>query len=302
MMLYRNNAIYAVVLFAFVAVLLAEKKQKLRLFCICLLMVLGGKGALEGVQLWIGTEGRGSKVEMFSVPIQTLSRVGYYHGDELDDETYELLNQYIPEEYWSRYTPEVSDRVKDYISQKVYDSTWKNDLIGMLNAWVKIGLKYPNEYIDAFLMLNSGYWFMDDVSWAEVWGVSVEDHEGALSTYMSSVSDAIPEGIPHVSKLPRLKALLEKIVCGNSYYNWPVLSALFRPALYSWGLLFAAIGCIYIKDKKKLLVTLLPLVYLTTMFLGPVVQARYMLPLMVVLPLMFAVLVGYTGDKDNSWS
>lgn len=291
MMLYRNNAIYAVAVFAFVALLLAEKKQRLRLFCICMLMVLGGKGALEGVQLWIGTEGRGSKVEMFSVPIQTFSRVGYYHGDELDDETYELLDRYIPEEYWDKYTPAVSDSVKNYISQWVYDSTWKNDLAGMLGAWIKIGLKYPNEYIDAFMMLNSGYWFMDDVSWSEVWGVSLESHEGALSTYMSSVSDAIPEGIPHESKLPGVKAVLEQIVCGNAYYNWPVLSIFFKPALYSWGLLYAAIGCIYIKDKKKMLVTLLPLVYLATMFLGPVVQARYMLPLIVVLPLMLAVMV-----------
>ena len=291
MMLYRNNAIYAVAVFAVVSLLLAEKKQKIRLFVMCLLLVIGGKGALEGVQLWIGTEGRGSKVEMFSVPIQTFSRVGYYHGDEMDEEIYELLNHYVPEEYWNKYTPAVSDSVKNHIAQWVYDGTWKNDLDGMLSAWIKIGLQYPNEYIDAFLMLNSGYWFIDDVSWSEVWGVSIEEHMGALSTYMSSVSDAIPEGIPHESKLPGIKAILENIVCGNSYYKWPVISALFKPALYSWGLLFIAIGCIYIKDKKKLLVTALPLVYLATMFLGPVVQARYMLPLIVILPLVSAILI-----------
>lgn len=68
-----------------------------------------------------------------------------------------------------------------------------------------------------------------------------------------------------------------------------MLSVLFKPALYSWGLLLAA-ACIYARDKKELLVIALPLVYLAIMFLGPVVQARYMLPLIVVFLLMLVVL------------
>lgn len=290
MMLYRNNAVYAVAVFAVVALLLAEKKQRLRLFALCLLLAIGGKGSLEGVQLWIGTEGRGSKVEMYSVPLQQFARVGYYHGEELDEETFALLDKYMPEEYWSRYNPPLSDGVKHPIAAKgTFDEVWKDDIGGMLKAWAKIGLKYPNEYIDAFLLLNSGYWFFDDVTWAEVFGSGVEIKTGALSTYTSSTSEAIPEGIEHISKFPWLEGKLSEIVNANEFYYWPVVSNLFKPALYCWALLLTAIACIYANDKKKTMVVLLPLVYLATMFLGPVVQVRYVLPIMMVIPLMAAV-------------
>lgn len=300
MMLFRNNAIYAVGVFAVVALLLAEKKQRLRLFAICLLFVIGGKGALEGVQLAIGTEGRGSKVEMYSVPIQQLSRVGYYHGEELSEETYQLLDHYIPQKYWKRYNPALSDGVKNVLaSDNVFDSVWKDDISGMIKAWVKIGLSYPNEYIDAFLLLNSGFWFVDDVTWAEVFGSGLENRMGALSTYTSSTSEAIPEGIAHVSKFPALEALLENIVSANSFYEWPVLSNLFKPAVYCWALLLTVIACIYAGDKMKTMITSLPLVYLATMFLGPVVQVRYVLPIMVVIPVAAAVWASKDSRKEE---
>lgn len=290
MMLFRNNAIYAVAVFTVFYLILGAKKQRVRILVMCLLLVIGGKGALEGVQILIGTEGRGSKVEMYSVPIQTFSRVGYYHGDELDPETYQIVNKYIPEEYWKKYNPALSDSVKNYISAFVYNTTWAPDIPQMLVDWVKVGLKYPNEYLDAFLILNSGYWFWDDVTWAEVFGSGLEGRMGALSTYTSSTSEQIPEGIAHISKFPALERLMENMVSANCFYDWPVISGFFKPCLYCWGLLLAVLASVYAKQKKKILVTLLPLIYLATMFLGPVVQVRYVLPMIVVLPLMLGVL------------
>ena len=37
------------------------------------------------------------------------------------------------------------------------------------------------------------------------------------------------------------------------------------------------------------MIVFLPLVYLATMFLGPVVQVRYVLPIMMIIPLVAAV-------------
>lgn len=290
MMLFRNNAIYAVAVFAVVALLLAEKKQRFRLFALCLLLAVGGKCSLEGVQLAIGTEGRGSKVEMYSVPLQQFARVGYYHADTLAPETYALLDKYMPAEIWQRYNPPLSDGVKSIVGASgVFNDVWQNDIGGMLKAWVQIGLQYPNEYIDAFLLLNSGYWFLDDVTWAEAMGSGLENRMGALPTYTSSTSEVIPEGIAHESKFPWLEAKIEQIISANSFYDWPAFSNLFKPAIYCWALLLTSIACIYAKDKKKIMVVLLPLVYLATMFLGPIVQVRYVLPIMMIIPLMVAV-------------
>ena len=290
MMLFRNNALYAVAVFAIVFLIFNPKNQRVRILVMSLCLIIGGKGALEGVQLVIGTEIGGSPVEMFNVPIQQLARVGYYHGDSLDKETYDLLNKYMPEEYWDAYNPPLSDTIKLSFSTP-FNTNWYGHYFDVFKAWLQIGLKYPNEYIDAFLILNSGYWFIDDVSFAEVLGYGLEGRMGALYTHNSTVSDFLPEGIAHESKLPWLEYMLENIVSANCFYNWPVISSLFKPAFYCWALLLTAILCLYNRNKKKLLVTLLPIIYIATMFLGPVVLVRYVWPIMLTLPVMIAVLI-----------
>lgn len=298
MMLFRNNAVYALALFTVFYLILGAKKQKLRILVMCIALVIGGKGALEGMQVIIGTEGRGSKIEMFSVPLQQFARVGHYHRYELDEEYYSLVYTYVPHEYWDQYNPPLADTIKNGVGVYTFPYTWEGHYGEMLSAWLKVGLKYPNTYIDAFLELTAGYWFLDDVTWAEVLGYGVEGRMGALHTYMASVSEVIPEGIPQDSKLPALEKMLEEIVSGNRFYKWPVVSNLFKPAFYCWGLLLFTIAAVYIRERKKLLVMLLPLVYLATMFLGPVVQVRYVLPIMVILPMMFGVLV---SNRDKGF-
>lgn len=290
MMLFRNNALYAVAVFMVIYFFAVESKHRVPIIIMALCLIIGGKGALEGLQLGLSA-GRGSQVEMFSVPIQQFARVGFYHGDNLDEETYALINTYVPEEYWDDYNPPLSDTVKNWIGAKVFNETWEGHYGDMLSAWVKVGLKYPNEYVDAFLLLTSGYWFIDDVIWAEVLGSGIEGRMGALHTYNSTISEVIPEGIDHETKFSWLETKLEEIVSGNSFYNWPVISNLFKPAFYCWVLLLTTLMSLYNRDKKKILVTLLPLIYLATMFLGPVVQVRYALPIMIVTPVLLAAFV-----------
>ena len=290
MMLFRNNALYAVAVFAVVFLIMNKKEQRIRILVMCLCLVIGGKGALEGMQVVIGTELGGSPVEMFNVPIQQFARVGYYHGDTLDEETYSLLDKYMPSEYWDAYNPPLADTIKLSFS-KPFNTNWYGHYPDTFKAWFQIGLKYPNEYIDAFLILTSGYWFIDDVSFAEVLGSGLEGRMGALYTHNSTVSDLLPEGIAHESKLPWLEYILENIISANCFYNWPIVSCLFKPAFYCWALLLTTILCLYNRSKKKLLMTLLPLIYIATMFLGPVVLVRYVWPIMLTLPVMIAVLV-----------
>lgn len=297
MILFRNNAIYAVAVFAVFYLIMGVIKQRLRILILCILLVVGGKGALEGLQFALGTTIRGSKLEMYNVPIQQMARVGYYHGDTMDEDTYELLNTYIPEKYWSTYNPPLGDTVRWPLGNDIYDTVWKGHMGEVLSAWAKIGMKYPNEYIDAFLVLNAGYWFLDDITWAEVFGSGLENRMGALSTYTSSTSEVIPEGIAHETKFPALENILENIVSANCFYQWPILSTLFKTATYCWMLLLTLIGCMYIKSRKKTLTVLLPTIYLATMFLGPVVQLRYVLPVIMIMPMMFALLV-YKETKN----
>ncbi len=296
MMLFRNNALYAVAVFMVFFIFCVEKGQKLRVFLMAILLVAGGKFALEGLHVVLGTDGRGSPMEMFNVPVQQFARVGYYQRGGLDEETWGILNRYVPEEYWDSYNPSLGDAVRWPIESSDVGKAWTDDYGQLFRDWLTIGLRYPNDYIDAFLVLTSGYWFLDDVSWAEVYGYGLEEKTGAISTYMSSTSEVLPDGIPHESKFPVLENLLEKVVSANDFYGWPMFSKLFHPAMWCWALLVTAVLCVYMKKRRALMVAWLPILYQATMFLGPVVQLRYVLPVIVAVPLMLGAWMYDRGE------
>ena len=91
MMQFRNNAIYAVTAFCILWVLFADRQEKLRILLLCVLLAAGGRGTGAVIKTALGTEMEAPKGEMYSVPIQQFARVGYYHGQELDEEMWELL-------------------------------------------------------------------------------------------------------------------------------------------------------------------------------------------------------------------
>lgn len=268
MMLFRNNAIYAVAVCGVVFLILVKKQEKLRMFIMFTLLVVGGRLAFEGMMLAIGTQNRGSDSEKYSVLMQQFARVGYYHEEDMEPETYGTIFKYISAGYWKDYNPALADSIKASVAADNYERSWDGQMSQVLKDWFQVGLKYPNEYIDAFLAVTSGYWFWDDISYTQVYGSGMEDRMGALPTFNSTVSEYLPEGIPHETKFAALENVLEEIVSGKVFQEWPVFSVLFKPALYSWVLLYLFMTAIYMRRKESGLLTLFPLLYLMTLFLG----------------------------------
>lgn len=285
MMQFRNNAFYAVAVFSVLYVLLVPKREKLRALLLCLLLIAGGKGTELAVKKAIGTELSGSRVEMFSVPIQQFARVGYLYGSELDQFTALKLDGYVPWQDWSAYNPPLADTVKNSVRSEKFEG----DYGSLFSLWTELGLQYPDAYLDAFLELTRGYWFLDDLSWAENLGWGVEGRMGAIFTYNSSEIAGVGS-ISHESKLPWLEAQLEKIVSGNAFYDWPVISLPFRSAFYPWSLFLLSMAFLYKRQKRQLRLSLLLWIYFGTVLLGPVVQLRYLFPFMVILPLTLSML------------
>lgn len=290
MMQFRNNAIYAVAVFGILWVAGAARKEKLEVFLLCVLLIVGGRGTAAAIKAAIGTQMPGAKIEMYSVPIQQFARVGYFHSHDLDEETRQLLNQYINEKNWASYNPPLADTVKGIVGVTTFPATWDGHLGQLASDWLKLGLRFPNEYIDAFLELTRGYWFMDDRSYAECLGYGVEERMGIIYTYTSSEIEEVGE-IKHESKFPWLEKQLEKIVSGNCFYKWPVISVLFKAAFYAWGLLVLVLGFLFRGQKKQALLCLFPAIYLATMLLGPMVCMRYIFPIMLTLPVLAILLL-----------
>lgn len=294
MMQFRNNAIYAITVFGILWVLFAARKEKLHIFFLCVLLIVGGKGGSIAIKTAIGTTLEAPKVEMYSVPIQQFARVGCYHGQELDEEMWTLLNSCIRSEVWGDYNPPIADTVKS--SGVEFDVSGQGHMKQFLQKWFRIGSRYPNEFIDAFLELTRGYWFWDDKSYAECLGYGTEGRMGVIYTYNSSEIEGYGE-IAHVSKFPWLEEQLEKIVSANVFFQWPIISIVFKGAFYFWSLWLLFICFLYLRQKKQAIFCLLPLAYMATMLLGPVVQMRYLFPIMVTLPVLASLLV--MPKEDN---
>ncbi|MDY6104724.1 MAG: DUF6020 family protein [Acetatifactor sp.] len=282
--LFRNNAIYAILVFIVFAVLWSNR-QRVRVLILCLVVVIAGSQVKEGIRLAMHA-GSGSKMEMYSVVVAQVARAALNHKDTLSPQQLQMCDYIVPEYVWQYYYPPLADAVKSHVGVTNY-LVWKDELPKMFSYWLQIGLAYPNDYIDAFLCLTSGYWFLDDVSHAEMLGVGDDTALGLLYTFNASQNDFF-EGINADGLLPGLKKFYNHVVNGNAYYNWPVVSVLFKPATYCWAMFFAMMGLIYVKKYKKLVVCMLPFWYLMTMLLGPTALVRYVYPIMLVTPIMLA--------------
>lgn len=213
----------------------------------------------------------------------------------MDPEIYRLVDKYVSADSWQDHMPALADASRAGVS---FAEVWEPDMAQVVKDWFKVGLEYPNEYIDAFLCVTGGFWFPDDRTYCEMQGWGNEERKGAIFTNNSSASDTY-EGIQHISKFPWLEEKLEDIVTNNAFYDWPVISVLFKPAVYTLSLLLITAALLYRKQKKQAYICLFPLVYFGTMLLGPTVQFRYVVPVMITVPLL-AALTCTGGTADSS--
>lgn len=289
MMLFRNNALYAMMLFGILYLILCGRRERLRAFILTALLIVGGKGTLTGLQAGFHAH-FGSDIEKYSVIYQSMARVGQRQLGNLSPETYALLDNYVTQECWESYNPPLADTIKAAVQKTNMNErkSW-DDMGRVFSAWVKIGLQYPNEYMDAFLDLTRGYWFPDDTSHAEMLGVGLEERMGLLYTYNSAAEESLP-GMRHISKFPWLENQLEKLLSANEYYRYPVISGLFKPAFWCWLLLLCTVCFMYTRQRKKLLISLYPICYFATMLLGPTAIVRYIFPILLLAPVLLALL------------
>lgn len=96
-------------------------------------------------------------VESLSVPIQQVSRV-IADGGRLTEEEEELLSIIVDlEEVPALYTNWISDPMKVEVRSKNYEYFLENKA-AYTDLWFKIGLRYPWEYIKAWVDQTKGYW------------------------------------------------------------------------------------------------------------------------------------------------
>lgn len=265
--LLRNNAIYVYVVFFIIVFTLKKKILSKILICAIILFYLIN-GPLMNI---LGVE-KGYSRESLSVPIQQISLVVYRNGDNLDEVLKEKISHffYDYDSLTSLYNPRFADDVKELFYSDYYNEH-KNEF---WNLYFKLLLKYPNEFIVSFLDLNIPLWYQD----AE----SVDPYANRDYIEINIFENMFNRD----SKLYTLKNYYESVASFKLFENVPNLINIFALSFPIWFVLLTLFISIFKKTYKNIII-LLPLILLwMTYLLGPVSNLRYMLPIVMLYPLL----------------
>jgi len=273
MMLLRNNALYAVVVWLMLLMLIV-RKGSLRVFA----------AMLVGVMLCMGTNGilkratnavDGSVSEMLSWPIQQMARARNLHGERLEGWEKQAVNELMPNASWSKYLPTISDPVKfDFDAQRLMEEPDK-----YLRAYLSIGKKCPKAYFDALLEHTYSFWYPYSeyrvAGYYVQMGVSDEHYDWCDFERIRSQSLA-----------PRVLAALSWRFGSKGAMQIPLVGYLFNMGVIVWTMLYFVLREAYLGRWKGFAAALLPVLLWGTFLLGPVMAGRYVYPFVCCLPVL----------------
>ena len=289
--LLRNNAMYALLFMVPVAALLPGKKRwaAAGLFAVPILLYLLINGPVYNA---LGVQD-GNVREMFSVPIQQISRVAVREGGALDGDVRKEINHYL--KYWTarkKYNPRFADPVKRTFKADRYEK----DKAGFFKLWFKLLMRYPGHYADAFLDLNIPYWYP---------GADPIDPYSQRSYIETKIHPSAHYTFERPGWLPWLYSYYEKAADYSLLRKIPIVSVLGSLYLPIWALLggsFLMAGFYRRRRREETAkgrqdagremykaVLFLPVIlFWLTYLIGPVSNARYVFPIMLLYPLITA--------------
>ncbi len=292
---FRNQGKYIIIAtFVFAILLLWKYKKQLLAMLLAFIVILGVyngpmTSALNGVPA-------NSLREMMSVPCMQLSRAGVYGKDQLTDKEIKSIKEYI-----NRYD-EYSEcaGTADPFKGSLNTSKLKKNPLEFIRLWLKVGLKCPTVYIDAFARLTIGYWYpdmnyRDPCAYHPYWEYSPT----GSTRYFDETEYVLLKQTP-IKGFEALHDWLYNLTYNNSYQAIPVISMLFSSALPLWCVLIVLAYMLYKKQYRHLIPLMFILMFVATLLLGPVVLYRYIYPLYLATPLLICCCgKKYKYEKDG---
>ena len=282
MMLFRNNGMYAYVVWAaLLGAICVIGKQNKKIYFKMLLIMLFSVVCFFGcskILSWGTKATQGGKQEIMTVPIQQMVRTFAYSPETYTQEEKEVLFEIIPEKEMQLYNARLSDLIKS----KFDNDTFNQDKMKYLQLWAKIGMRKPLAYLNAWLMTSYGYWYPDAV--INVYGGTAR----FTFTYEESSYFGFETEQPGMrdSKFPWLEEQYRKLSLELYQQKIPGVSMLFSPGFLFWGYLFV-LGFQLQKGQWEKAVALSGILLLwLTAVLGPTYLVRYVLILWFAAPVL----------------
>lgn len=291
--LFRNNAIYAYTLYLLFTIVVCRKQRK-RICLAALLVLVGWMLYTHPIYEALGVQREGH-ASMLSVPAQQLARAATTNRRDLSAGDLQEIAAYYPT--WQQYRLGIADDVKKSLNEQLFAS----DPIAFFRLWLKVGLKAPLSYIDAFLVLSLGNWY-PDMQYPVPDGYHPYLEYGRTydlngSSWVWNTEDYYEAGngdsnLVYVWLNPpsALVARYFSWVAAGGLLEIPVLSLFANPAIPVW-VLFAFILFTRRDGQSRFLIgpVFLCLMYWITLMAGPTVLFRYSYCLLLAVPVLLGV-------------
>ena len=154
--LWRTNGWYAFAATVLVMLLLLGKKRRKLLLIMCIVLILCWV-LINPVLDALGVSGT-DMVEIFAVPMQQVARV-VSEGRALTDAETELLSQiFWLDKVAQLYDPQTVDPIKFETFRHDQTGYILDNAAAYLRLYLNLGLKYPGDYLKAWIEETKGYW------------------------------------------------------------------------------------------------------------------------------------------------
>ena len=216
---------------------------------------------------------KGNPVETISICVQQIARTVKYNGDTLTQEEKIQIDKFFDvEKLGQLYDPYISDPVKGNFNSEYY----VDNKLEFISLWFGLLLKYPIEYIEAFIYNNYGYWYPETWNFIVIKGFSSPEH----STLVKLDINSAPIIDSHV--IQTIADITEK-------RNIPLISFLFSVGFSFWILVLCLGYNIYQGRIKNTLMFLPVILVWFTILASPVFcEYRYVYSIFITLPILMS--------------
>lgn len=226
-------------------------------------------------------------IESVCIPMQQITAV-ICNDRTLTEEELSLIEEVVDLTYIHElYNPTFADNIKELVraGNQDYLVAHKKEF---LKLWVELGLRYPGDYLTAYVNQTYGYWYPDSF-------YLVAEAEGVSATDLG-VSHTPLIGGPLVIKAKEIAIKLGSMV--------PVYGTLWSMGVACWIMLFGISVVIIRKDYHKLICYLPSVALLLTVLAATPVATEFRYVYFMVLSLPFYLIAailpaGADGDVQD---
>lgn len=267
-MTFRNNGFYAIIITT--PFILYAYRKNIKKILVPVIISYFGYVLITGPIYSAIQVAPGSIREALSVPMQQLARTVKFHQEELTEDEKNSITQYIKIEIndiANLYNPLISDPIKNHFDGEAFS----NNKMDFIKLWIKLLVKYPKDYVNAFISNCYGYWYPDATYWVSVKFTQNDPNIGISEQHI--IDSSIVE---------RYSSIIDK-------RNIPIISMIYSIGFCFW-IIMILIGKNILENKKEYIIIFIPIIALwfTTLASPVFCEYRYVYSMFTCLPILVA--------------